>query len=193
VTGGGQTGKAGSTLPIALAVKAINPYTGTPIVGATIAFSDGPGHGTFGNRTPVTDNRGVASTTYTLPRQAQIETVTATASDLANLSMTETGVPGPATAVVVGSGNNQTGPVSQALPNALAAKVRDQYTNGVAGVLVTFSDGGLGGSFSPTQVVSDSLGYARTIYTTPPTTGTVKVTASATNLKIPATFTVTVQ
>jgi len=95
--------------------------------------------------------------------------------------------------VAVGGGNNQTGPVSTTLPNALIAKLRDEYTNGVPGVLVTFSDGGAGGTFAPSQAITDSLGNAGTSYTTPPNPGTVKVKASAAKVGIPAVFTVTVQ
>ena len=193
VTGAGQTGTAGSTLPVALQVKAADPYSGAAISGATVTFDDGARNGTFSSPTAVTDSSGFASTTYTLSPKAQTVTITAHATGFTTLRMIETGVPGPPTNVVVGGGNNQTGPVSRALPTQLAAKVRDQLTNGVPGVLVTFSDGGAGGSFSPAQAATDSLGFVRTTYTTPSHTGTVKVKASAANVKNPATFTVTVQ
>lgn len=193
VSGGGQTGSAGSLLPIALKVKASDPYSGTAISGTSVTFSDGGRHGVFSSPTAVTDSSGLASTTYTLPNKAQAVTITVGAAGFTNLSTTETGLPGPAVAVVVAGGNNQTGAVSTALPNALVARVRDRYTNGVPGALVTFSDGANGGSFSASQVMSDSLGNASTTYTTPASSGTVKVKASAANVGPAATFTVTVQ
>jgi hypothetical protein len=193
VSGGGQTGSAGSLLPVALQVKASDPYSGTAISGTSVTFSDGGRHGVFSSPTAVTDSSGHASTTYTLPNKAQAVTITVGAAGFTNLSTTETGLPGPAVAVVVAGGNNQTGAVSTALPNALVARVRDRYTNGVPGALVTFSDGGSGGSFSASQVMTDSLGNASTTYTTPASSGTVKVKASAANVGPAATFTVTVQ
>jgi hypothetical protein len=66
-SGSGQTGKAGTTLPKPLSVKAVDAYSGNVIPGVTVTFSDGGAGGTFGNSTPVTGSNGVASTTYTLP------------------------------------------------------------------------------------------------------------------------------
>jgi hypothetical protein len=191
--GGAQTGSAGSLLPVPIQVSTAEPPLGSPIAGATVTFSDGGRHGTFSSPTAVTDQSGNASTTYTLSKTPQTVTITATSQGFSAVTTSETSLPGPASSVVVGGGNAQSGPPSTPLPIPLAVKVRDQYTNGVPGVLVTFSDGDGGGSFSPSQVSSDSTGYARTIYTTPPNAGTVKIKASAANVTNPATFTVTVQ
>ena len=193
VTGGGQTAIAGSTLPVALQVKATNPYSGAPISGATITFDDGAANGTLSNPAPVTSAAGLVSTNYTLPKKAQTVTITVNAPGFTSLSLTETATPGPAFQAVVGGGNNQTGPVSTPLPTALAVKVRDQNANGVPGVQVSFTDGGAGGSFSPSQAATDATGYVRTTYTTPPNTGLVKVLGSAAGVKNAAILNVTVQ
>jgi hypothetical protein len=58
-------------------------------------------------------------------------------------------------------------------------------------VSVTFSDGGAGGTFSSASVITDSLGKASTLYTTPGTIKTVTVSASAAGLP-PLKFKVTV-
>ena len=63
--------------------------------------------------------------------------------------------------------------------------------NPIQGALVTFSDGGKGGSFSSPSVTTDALGHAATSYTTPAVAGTVRITVTSGGLK-PANFTVTV-
>jgi hypothetical protein len=95
VGGNQQSGVVDTTLPVALTVQAINPYTGTPIPGVTVTFSDGNGYGTFGNPSGVTDSNGRISTTYTLPEKPNNWTVTASASGFGPGLFTETAVPGP--------------------------------------------------------------------------------------------------
>jgi hypothetical protein len=82
--------------------------------------------------------------------------------------------------LTVFAGNRQTGTVATALPKDLTIHVINPYTGfGIAGVSVTFSDGGKGGSFSNTTVVSDSTGSASTTYTLPQTAGTYTITATS--------------
>ena len=47
-------------------------------------------------------------------------------------------------------------------------------------ISVTFSDNGAGGSFNPPTAITNSSGVATTSYTLPATSGTVKITGSAT-------------
>jgi hypothetical protein len=68
--------------------------------------------------------------------------------------------------------------VGSSLPAALVVKVVDQFSNVVSGVPVTFSDGGLGGSFSSSIVSTDGTGKATVTYTLPATAQTVGITAS---------------
>jgi len=81
--------------------------------------------------------------------------------------------------VQVGSGNNQTQTVNQ--PITLVARAVNPYTSaGIAGVPVTFSNGGKGGSFNPTIATTDSSGNATTIFTMPLVPGNIAITASST-------------
>ncbi len=73
----------------------------------------------------------------------------------------------------------------------LVALVVDAHSNPVQGAVVTFSDGGKGGSFTSTGVTTDASGHAATSYTTPNTAGVVKITATTGSLKA-ASFSVTV-
>jgi hypothetical protein len=72
--------------------------------------------------------------------------------------------------------------------------VTDQNNNPVAGVTVSFDDGGAGGAFSnPNPGVTDNTGSSTQLYTVPQTPGTVTITAVATGVSNPAIFTETGQ
>jgi hypothetical protein len=92
--------------------------------------------------------------------------------------MAATALAGSATGMSVVSGNHQSASVGSSLPAALVVKVVDQFSNVVSGVPVTFSDGGLGGSFSSSIVSTDGTGKATVTYTLPATAQTVGITAS---------------
>jgi len=65
------------------------------------------------------------------------------------------------------------------LPAPLVVKVRDSFGNGIAGVPVTFSDKGIGGTFSANPVLTDATGRASVSYTAGPATGTIRIYVSA--------------
>ncbi len=76
------------------------------------------------------------------------------------------------------AGNFQSGTVNT--PLALTAQAVSPYTGaGIAGVPVTFSDGGRGGVFNPATVNTDSNGNAATSYTLPKTSGGVTISAAS--------------
>jgi hypothetical protein len=79
----------------------------------------------------------------------------------------------------VASGNNQTAQVMQPLPQPLKIVATNYASQPQAGVTVTFSDGGKGGSFNPPTAVTDSGGTGSTVYTLPQVAGTYTLTASS--------------
>ena len=109
-------------------------------------------------------------------------TITASSPGLASARFTETATPAAPKWLVISSGNNQSAAVNTNLPASLVAKVSDQYGNGIAGIAVSFSDGGAGGTLSATSVITNGLGRASVNYTTPATAGTITVTASSPGL-----------
>ena len=175
--GSGQTGNAGSTLPVALTVLASNPYTGVPIPGVTVTFSDGGKNGTFSNPIATTDSNGQASTTYTLPNLPQTLTITASSPGYAPATFTEQDNVGPVAILTVVSGGKQTGTVGTTLPLPLVVKAKDAVGNVVPGASVSFTDG-FGGTFSPNPAVTASNGQASTTYTLPTLAKSLTVTAS---------------
>jgi len=88
--------------------------------------------------------------------------------------------------LTVSSGNNQSGTVSTTLPAAL---VVEALAGGSAqsGIVVTFSDGGAGGTFSANPVTTNGSGLASTTYKLPATPGAIVINATSTPFN-PATF-----
>jgi hypothetical protein len=192
VAGNNQVGVLLSTLPVPLKIFLADAYTANPIPNISVTCKDGGVGGTFSNPTMVTDSTGHASTTYTLPKKIITITITCSSPGFLPAKFKETSTSGPPAKQLIASGNNQTGPVSTPLPLPLVVKVQDALGFKVTGAVVTFSDGGVGGSFSATTVTTDSTGRAGTNYTTPAKTGTVHITASVTGTNT-ITFTETVQ
>lgn len=64
----------------------------------------------------------------------------------------------------------------------LKVKVKDVAGNGIAGIQVSFSDGGAGGTLSPPIATTDSSGIASTSYTTGTKAGVASITASVSGL-----------
>jgi hypothetical protein len=188
-SGVGQYGTGGTPLPQPLLVYLRDSY-GNGIVGQQMSFTDNGAGGIFSANTITTGAAGVASVTYTLPKKAGYILITAS-SDGISTSAAEHSVAGPAAAVNVVSGNNQSAGTSTSLKNLLVVSTTDQYGNAISGISVTFSDGNVGGIFSKPTSVTNAGGQAYTSYTTPPQAQVVNITATASGLP-PATFTETV-
>lgn len=89
--------------------------------------------------------------------------------------------------IAVSAGNNQVGAAGSALPESLAAIVRDQAGAPLAGINVTFTITAGGGSVSPASRVTNAAGIAKTRRTLGPNAGTQTVNAGAGSLA-PAPF-----
>jgi hypothetical protein len=170
VAGNHQSAAAGSTLPSALMVRAIDSQ-GNGVPGVPVTFTANPATGTFSNPTAITDSTGTASTTYTLPTKAGSVGITIKAAGYTTVSMAETGVPGPPAILAKISGMGQTGPAGTMLPNPLVFKLQDAYNNPLAGKAVNFTDIAPHGSFSSNPVITSSTGLATVFYNLPTSTG----------------------
>jgi adhesin/invasin len=137
----------------------------------------------------VTDASGRAQTFYTSGTKSGTVTFTVTAGTI-HQGMAATVLAGPAAGMSLVSGNKQSASMSTTLPAALVVKVVDQFNNVVPGASVTFSDGGVGGSFSNATSVTDATGKATVTYTLPPTPQTVNITATVAGVT-PVSFTET--
>ena len=190
-SGNNQTAGVGATLPVPLAAQAFNVKTNTVVPGVTITFTDGNKGGVFNPASGVTDSTGTVSTTYTLPKKAGTFTVTAAATGYAPATFTEIGQSAPATKIIRSTGTAQTAALLTPLAAPFVAKAEDVNGNGVAGVSITFSDNGKGGTFSANPVVTGTTGTASVNYTTGTVAGNMSIAATSGSLT-PANFFITV-
>jgi hypothetical protein len=172
--GNNQSGMVGIVLPTALTVLASS--NGIAVSGVSVVFSDGGAGGSFGTPVAVTGSNGTASTTYT-PGTVGVITITAASSGYTSATLTETGTP-TVTNITVVSGQKQTGTVGTQLSLPIVMKAKNSSGKAVVGAPVTFSDGGLGGTFSPNPAITGSTGLASATYTLPTVAKALTVTAS---------------
>jgi hypothetical protein len=87
---------------------------------------------------------------------------------------------GPPSALVIVSGNDQSGIVSTALPQPFVVKAADTAGVGVAHIAITWALSGGGGSLSATTDTTDNSGNAKVTLTFGGVAGTRTITASTT-------------
>jgi hypothetical protein len=181
--GNDQTGNAGATLPVPITIVTTNPYTGSPVSGVTVTFSDGGKHGTFSSPTAVTNSNGQASSTYKLPSLPQTVTITVSSPGYASATFTEQDNVGPVASMAVVSGSKQVGTVGTTLPLPLVIRAKDAVGNLVTGASVSFTDGS-GGTFNPNPATTASTGQATTSYTLPTVAKSLTVVASSGSVSV---------
>jgi hypothetical protein len=86
--GDNQTGHAGSQLPVRLCVMALD--SGKPVPGVSVSFTDNGAGGSFSVPVAITDSKGKASTSYTLPGRAATVFIEAVAAGYAPARFRET-------------------------------------------------------------------------------------------------------
>lgn len=176
--GNKQSGAVQTTLPIPLTVQVTNPYTGKPAAGVPVTFSDNGAGGTFGTPSTTTNSSGKASSTYTLPSKTGTYTITVSGATAISTTFSETAVSGSVAKLTLVSGGGQSGGVVTTLPQPIIVVAKDAYGNLVAGASVTFSDGGVGGTFSANPVTTGSNGRASVNYTLPSKATSISISAS---------------
>lgn len=182
VSGSGQTGPIGSTLPQPLVVALREG--GSPVSGRAVLFQVKNNDGVVANTTEVgrrvvvmTDSNGRAAVDYRLGSWAGAgaSQVLAVAPGLSGeVLFSQSATPGPAATIVVDSGGDQTGVVDERLPLPFVVVAVDERGNRLAGVPVTFKvfrgGGHLGGAPS-VDVTTDSDGRAQAVLTLGPEEG----------------------
>jgi Bacterial Ig-like domain (group 1)/PQQ enzyme repeat len=176
--GNKQSGGVETMLPLPLTVQVSNPYTGKPASGVPVTFSDNGAGGTFGTPSTTTDSSGKASSTYTLPAKTGTYTITVSGPTAVPTTFSETAISGTVNKITLVSGGSQSGTVETCLSQPIIVAAKDAYGNLVANTAVTFSDGGLGGTFSANPVTTGSNGRASVTYTLPSKAASISITAS---------------
>jgi len=115
-----------------------------------------------------------------LPPVAHFITQTVTNGKVYVATQTTLSVYGLYQILLVTSGDNQSAQVLTTLPQPIVVQVADPYSGAaIAGVTVTFSDGGKKGTFGSPSGVSDANGNVSTSYTFSKTAGVYTITASS--------------
>jgi len=181
--GNGQTGTAGSPLPKALSVRAVNSE-GVGVPGVSVTFGDGDKGGQFSSTSVVTDSTGKAATNYTAPTKMGNVTITASAASYVNTTFAIVVHAAAPAGITIVSGSAQTGTVGTILPSPIVVRVRDAYNNSVSGTPVTFGDGTLNGTFSSNSVVTGATGTASVSYKLPTTAQVMTLQATYATLSL---------
>ena len=189
--GDNQNAPAGTPLAEPLEVR----VTGTnqrAFRGATITWSVTSGAGTVSPTTSETNASGVATTTLTPgPTTGNVQVLASISADIAPVTFNATGTAGPASSLVIVSGNGQAGAPGTTAALPLVVGVTDAGGNPVSGAVVTFATAN-GGSVTPAQSVTDAQGRAQSSFTRGSGAGTQTVTATVAGLPL-VTFTFTTQ
>jgi plastocyanin len=133
--GDAQTATVGTLLPIQLRV--VVQKSGSASSGHTVSWT--PAAGSVNPTSSVTDGSGEATTSWTLGTTSGAQVVTATAAASVTATFSATAAPGPAVSFQKESGDGQSIESNSPFPSVLAAKVADQFGNGIEGVLVNWS------------------------------------------------------
>lgn len=176
VSGSGQSGTAGSSLPEPLVVRVEDDH-GNPVEGISIAWAVSAGGGAVSPSSSTTDAQGLARTTWALGTAAGQNTATAS-QGTASVSFSASGSAGTAFRLVRVSGMDQSGPAGTALPEPLVVVAADGYGNPVAGRTVTWTVAAGRGSVSPATSVTDAAGRAQAVWTLGRAAGANAVNAS---------------
>jgi hypothetical protein len=160
------SGHAGDELADSVAIRVTDsagrvlpdvPVRWTALDGGSIKADDGR-----------TDSLGVVTARWTLAKKTGPQRVRAQVGATSGLgippvTITATALPGPAASVSLIAGNGQRSQAGAQLAKALVFKVVDENGSGVAGAALALAPSG--GVLADTSITTDSLGYARLIWT----------------------------
>ena len=137
-------GTVGRSLSDSVAVRAVSS-DGTPVPGVDVLFEIQSGEGTLSHTTKTTGLDGIARIDWVLGTEAGAQGLRAHASQLGELSFSVQAAPDfDSVTVEILGGDEQEAEVATFLPEALRAKVTDQYGNPLPGLAMewVFSHGG---------------------------------------------------
>lgn len=173
-----------TALPEAIVVRALN-QDGDPAPGVLIKFEVEEGGGTPTPATALTDEDGLARTTWTFGTKSGVWQMAASLADDSTEAtyISASALPGKARKLLVVSGDNQTGIAGQALSEPIAMRVVDFYGNPVPNKRVRWVPYAPNhGSHEPVESYTDSEGLASTIWTLGSETGVVRAVARVDSL-----------
>ncbi|HEX9483285.1 MAG TPA: hypothetical protein VF929_01850, partial [Gemmatimonadaceae bacterium] len=181
ISGDAQTGGAGTPLPQPMVVE-VQAADNLPVPGVSVSFRAMTTGGGVATTSITADASGRASTIMTLGKTGGSYQYEASVATLAGVSVAETAIAAPPTAIAIVSGDAQSDSTARTLAQPLVVKVTDQVGNPVASVAVNWQlmsgTGSVVTSVSPTDV----NGLASTKYVLGLTAGAEVIQASIAGL-----------
>jgi hypothetical protein len=161
ISGDGQTGVAGESLPLPLVVE-VRDAQNNPVAGASVAFENAIGGSRVEPGLVRTSANGQASADLvTGPVAGSPQGVTARiAATAISVSFTASTTAGPPATISMAAGINQHARTGTPVPVRPAVVVRDAYDNLVPGIPVEFEVISGGGSVTGASAVTDAAGRA---------------------------------
>jgi adhesin/invasin len=187
--GNDQTATAGAAVATAPSVRLVDAFE-NPVVGTQVAFAVTGGGGIVTGAPATVNAAGIARLgSWTLGNTAGPNQVMATFGGLTPVVFDASGVPGPASQVVVTAGANQSAVAGSPVATPPSVAVQDANDNGVVGVAVTFTVAGGGGNVTGANQTTGPTGVATVgSWTLGPAAGPNSLTASAAGVATPATI-----
>ena len=174
-----QVGQVNQRLDEDLIVEVLDGNN-SPVSFELVRFRVIEGSGRVSPTSTRTDRDGLASVTFTPRSQGTVE-VEAYLGDLSPVIFT-VNVGEPADAIVMVSGNNQSGRPGTALANPFVVEVVNENDDPVSGTTVTFAVTAGGGTLSATSATTNNGGRAQTTLTLGDAVGDNSVSARVTGI-----------
>ena len=178
-----QSGAVNSALPTPIKLR-VTDVNGSPVAGASVAFSLRSGGGTLSPFSATSAADGTVSTTWTLGTalgENKVVAILSGAFVVDSATLTATGTNGPAAKLAIDAGDNQHAPIGTVLPAAVSTLVTDNYGNPVPGAAVTYAVTGGGSHIDLVRTTSDANGKISANWTLGTTAGLQTATASLAN------------
>ena len=163
VSGDQQTAAVGSALPDSLVVR-VTDALDNPVAGVEVTWAVGGG-GSISPTSVTTDASGLAAAERVLGNAAGTQTAEASSSGLSPITFTQTAEAANPTALILISGDAQSGQAGATLPEPLVVRLVDDNGNGVGGKAITWLPAPGNGSADPQNVTTSPTGYAQTSWT----------------------------
>lgn len=190
VSGDQQLGAMGSALSQPIVVKVVDAG-GQPVTGAAVTFSVRAGGGSINPAANISDANGLVSSTWTMGTSLGENKAVALLTNqflLDSAVFKATATTGPASALSMVSGNNQTIQASRALPLPLVVRVRDAFGNNLSGVRVTWTPAASNGTVTVAVDTTAVDGTASASWTLGNAAATQSLNATVTGIATPVAF-----
>lgn len=189
VSGDNQTAAVRSALPESLVVR-VSDVLDNPVPGVEVTWDVGGG-GSISPVSVTTDANGLAAAQRVLGNASGTQTASASSTGLTTLTFTHTAVAANPTALILISGDAQTGQAGAPLTDPLVVRLVDDNGNGVGNKAITWVVAPGSGSVNPQNVTTSPTGLAQTSWTLGNSAQSNQVSAVFSGLVVPFTATAT--